>query len=92
MPARTSLVPAERIERYILLVRGHKTMLNADLAELYGVATKTLVQAVKRNLERLPSDFFVMRAFVALRGVLASHSQMRSKLLELERKYDQRSR
>lgn len=47
----------ERIERAILLIRGHKAMLDADLASLYGVRTKALNQAVKRNRERFPSDF-----------------------------------
>jgi len=41
------LVPVERIERSILVLRGHKVMLDADLADLYGVATKVLNQAVK---------------------------------------------
>ena len=54
---KTSPVPIERIERAILLIRGHKVMLDADLATLYEVPTKVLLQAVKRNLERFPSDF-----------------------------------
>jgi hypothetical protein len=45
------------IESKILLIRGQKVMLDADLAELYGVATKVLNQAVKRNTERFPEDF-----------------------------------
>jgi hypothetical protein len=52
-----SLIPTERIERAILFVRGEKVMLDADLAALYGVTVKALVQAVKRNLDRFPSDF-----------------------------------
>ena len=52
-----SLVPVELIEKKIYLIRGHKVMLDSDLAELYGVATKVLLQAVKRNLKRFPSDF-----------------------------------
>lgn len=52
-----NLLPIERIERLILLIRGHKVMLDADLAELYGVETRVLVQAVKRNLNRFPKDF-----------------------------------
>jgi hypothetical protein len=47
----------ERIERAILLIRGEKVMLDADLAALYGVATRVLVQAVKRNADRFPPDF-----------------------------------
>ena len=51
------LVPIERIEAKILLIRGQKIMLDKDLAELYGVETKVLIQAVKRNIERFPEDF-----------------------------------
>ena len=50
-------VPSERIAHSILLLRGQKVLLDADLAELYGVETRVLVQAVKRNLERFPEDF-----------------------------------
>ena len=53
-----SLVPVEIIQSKIYLIRGQKVMLDRDLAELYGVATKVLIQAVKRNLCRFPSDFF----------------------------------
>lgn len=64
-------VPSERIAHSILLLRGHKVLLDADLAELYGVETRVLVQAVKRNLERFPEDFmFQLDAgeFAALRS------------------------
>ena len=57
MVNKKSLIPVDRIEKAILLIRGQKIMLDADLAELYGVETKVLVQAVKRNLERFPEDF-----------------------------------
>jgi hypothetical protein len=50
-------VPIERIENRILLVRGHKVLIDADLAALYGVETRMLNQAVKRNAERFPADF-----------------------------------
>jgi hypothetical protein len=139
-----SLIPAERIERSILLIRGQKVMLDRDLAELYGVETRILVQAVKRNLRRFPPDFMfqlspqeledwrsqfvmsnpaakmglrrrpyafteqgvamlssvlhsdravdvniaIMRAFVRLRGMLASHADLARRLDESERKYD----
>lgn len=53
----TTLIPAARIERRILLLRGEKVMLDSDLAELYGVETKVLNQAVRRNPERFPGDF-----------------------------------
>ena len=53
----TSLVPVERIQKCIYVIRGRKVMLDSDLAGLYGVETKVLLQAVKRNIERFPSDF-----------------------------------
>lgn len=142
-PAEISaLVPIERITRAILLLRGHKVMLDADLAVLYGVETRELVQAVKRNIERFPDDFMfrltidefknlrsqsvissgyggrrtppyafteqgvamlsgvlkspravrvnveIMRAFVQLRQLLASHGELAKKLDALETRYD----
>lgn len=54
MPASSSALPlADRIRT----VRGHRVMLDAELAELYGVTTSALVQAVRRNPVRFPSDF-----------------------------------
>ena len=142
MAKTTALIPAERIERAILLVRGHKMMLDADLASLYGVETKALTRAVRRNADRFPEDFMfqltadefddlrrhfgtssswggrryapyafteqgvamlssvlrspravagnveIMRAFVRLRRVLASHADVARKLDALEKKYD----
>lgn len=46
-----------RIEKMIFIIRGVKVMLDNDLAELYGVETKNLNKAVKRNIERFPEDF-----------------------------------
>ena len=54
-----AIIPVEMIEKKILLIRGEKVMLDADLAELYGVETKILVRAVKRNVDRFPSDFMI---------------------------------
>jgi hypothetical protein len=54
---RPMAVQEAKIERAILLIRGEKVMLDADLAALYGVATRVLIQAVKRNAERFPPDF-----------------------------------
>ena len=51
------MVPVEQIQKSIFLIRGQKVLLDMDLAELYGVETRSLVQAVKRNIERFPSDF-----------------------------------
>jgi hypothetical protein len=141
MHENVGLVPPERIERSILLIRGHKVILDADLAALYGVETKQLIRAVKRNLPRFPDDFMfqlneeefenlrfhfgtssqwggrryapyafteqgvamlssvltvdahpvnieIMRAFVRLRRILASHADLARKLDSLEKKYD----
>ena len=142
MTSERSLIPAESIERRILLIRGQKVMLDIDLAELYGVPTKALNQAVKRNKDRFPPDFMfrlskeekaevvticdhlsnlrfspmlphaftehgilmlssvlhskravqvniaIMRAFVRLRELIASHKDLAKKLEELENKYD----
>src|ERR1041385_647921 len=139
----TNLVPIERIEKVIYLIRSEKVMLDRDLASLYGVETKMLNRAVKRNLKRFPSDFMfqltqdeadllrcqigtsktgrggrrflpyvfteqgvamlstvlnseraisvnieIMRAFVKLRQLLASNTELVRRLDELESKYD----
>jgi len=52
-----SLIPHEAIEGKILLIRGKKVMLDRDLASLYGVETRVLNQAVRRNIDRFPDDF-----------------------------------
>jgi phage regulator Rha-like protein len=52
-----SLIPIEKITSKICLIRKEKVMLDSDLAELYGVETKVLVQALKRNIDRFPKDF-----------------------------------
>ena len=54
---QSSLIPVERIEKAIYLIRGEKVMLDRDLAAMYGVPTKVFNQAVKRHKERFPSDF-----------------------------------
>jgi hypothetical protein len=54
--SKSSAAPAH-IERRILVMRGQKVMIDADLAALYGVTTSALVQAIKRNLDRFPEDF-----------------------------------
>jgi ORF6N domain len=57
MAKTRAIVPAGRIESRILLIRGHKVMLDLDLAELYQVGTKRLNEQVKRNKGRFPADF-----------------------------------
>lgn len=136
-------IPLERIEQAIIVIRGEKVLLDSDLAALYGVETKELLRAVRRNIGRFPKDFAyqltgkeftilkrqfgtssstwggrrtvpmvfteqgvamlssvlhsdravdvniaIMRAFVRLRQILASHADLARKLEELERKYD----
>jgi phage regulator Rha-like protein len=135
-------VPSETIENKILLIRGHKVILDADLAILYGVTTKRLNEQIKRNKERFPIDFMfritdeekkqvvaicdhlsnlkfshinphaftehgaimvanvlntrkaieislaVVRTFVKLRTMLASHKKLCHKLTELEGKIE----
>jgi len=65
----SALIPHERIERAILLVRGQKVILDKDLAALYGVATKVLVQAVKRNINRFPADFLLQLTWEEATGL-----------------------
>lgn len=55
--SQQSIVPVERIQNRILLIRGEKVMLDSDLAALYEVQTKVLIQAVKRHIDRFPDDF-----------------------------------
>ena len=54
---KQSLIPVERIEKAIYLIRGEKVMLDRDLAAMYGVPTKVFNQAVRRHQERFPADF-----------------------------------
>ena len=68
----------ERIEKRILILRGQKVMLSTDLAELYQVAPKVLVQTVKRNIERFPSDFMFQLDFQEV-------SRSRSQFVTLKR-------
>ena len=57
MKSKEIIVPQRRIENRIFVLRGHKGMLGPDLAELYGIETRVLMQGVKRNRERFPIDF-----------------------------------
>jgi hypothetical protein len=69
MADERSPIPAEIIEQHIFLIRGQKVMLDYDLAKLYGVATKSINQAVKRNLKRFPGDFMLQLTFQEVRGL-----------------------
>lgn len=57
MNESNEIIPAERLDRSILVIRGQKVMLDSDLADIYSVPTKALNQAVKRNADRFPADF-----------------------------------
>jgi len=73
----STIHPPVRIENTILVIRGEKVMLDADLAELYGVETKVLIQAVKRNIDRFPADFMFQltkEEFGHLKGEVGSTS------------------
>lgn len=59
MAHELSLIPPERIEKSILLIRNERVLLDRDLAALYDVETRVLIQAVKRNLSRFPEDFMI---------------------------------
>ena len=54
---RTAVLPIEHTLKSILMFRGHKVLLDEDLAALYGVPTGVLVQAVRRNISRFPAEF-----------------------------------
>ena len=71
MKTKLHPIPQELIETRIFLVRGHKVMLGPHLAELYGIETRVLMQAVKRNSNRFPGDFM----FPLTRGEIQSMSQ-----------------
>ena len=59
---KTALIAIEAIATRIVVLRGQRVMLDADLAALYGVTTKRLNEQVRRNLERFPSDFMFQLA------------------------------
>ena len=68
----------ERIENAIVFIRGHKVMLDRDLAELYGVETGVLLQSVRRNLNRFPTDFM-------LQLTVQENAALRSQIVALKR-------
>ncbi len=73
------MLPVENITNKIYFIRDHKVMLDRDLAELYGVETKALKQAVRRNIKRFPEDFmFVL--------TIMRNSLLRSQFVTLEGK------
>jgi len=87
MNIMASLVPAERIEDRIFLMRGQKVMLDRDLARLYEVPTKVLNQAVNRHVQRFPSDFMFRLTMKEARAWLAFEMRKcsRSQIVTLKR-------
>ena len=59
--AQKTVMPLQSVANRIRVLRGHRVILDSDLAELYGVPTKALTQAVKRNADRFPADFMFIR-------------------------------
>lgn len=141
MKNKHSVIPIERIQRVILFIRGHKVILDKDLAVFYGITTSNLNKAVSRNIDRFPDDFMIeltndeftnlkfhfgtsswggtrklprafteqgvamlssvlrskqavrvnieiMRTFVKLREMIATHKDLAKRLNNLEKKYD----
>ena len=62
-------IPAERVARAIVLVRGHRVLLDRDLGVLYGVETRVLNQAVRRNIARFPPDFMFVLSREEIRDI-----------------------
>jgi hypothetical protein len=87
MSKTTSLIPVERIEQSIILIRGHKVMLDRDLPYLYGVPTKVLNQAVKRHQDRFPEDFMFQLTMEEARvwWIEVKGSSLRSQTVTLKR-------
>ncbi len=81
----SNLVPVEHVERCILLVRGHKVMLDSDLAKLYAVSVKAFNQAVKRNLFRFPDDFMFQLSWEEAQELAARNAASRSQIVTLKR-------
>src|SRR5260221_13426222 len=72
---KTSPLTTDQVDGSILVIRGHKVLLDEQLAAFYGVETKVLVQAVKRNVSRFPEDFMFelnREEWVALRSQFAA--------------------
>ena len=69
MKRKLPIIPTESLEKRILTLRGEKVILDLDLAEVYGVTTKALNQAVKRNAERFPADFARLGVFLKMHAL-----------------------
>jgi phage regulator Rha-like protein len=72
----SSMIPVERIEKTIYVIRGEKVMLDSDLAKLYGVTTKRLNEQIKRNRRRFPEDFMFQLTSDEAKSTQSSRSQI----------------
>src|SRR5260370_37904112 len=83
----SDLGPLAQLAHRIVLLRGQKVMLSSDLAELYGVETRALLQAVKRNLDRFPGDFMFQLTWDEVAGLHSTpHTRVsRSRIVILNR-------
>lgn len=79
------IMPIERIENKIFLIRGQKVMLDRDLAELYGVPTKRLNEQVRRNLKRFPEDFMFQLTKDEVNSLIFHSGNSRSQFATLKR-------
>jgi hypothetical protein len=77
MPKTQAIVPVDRIESSILLIRSHRVMLDSDLAELYQVSTKRLNEQIKRNKRRFPHDFMFKLTAMEKAEVVANCDHLR---------------
>lgn len=78
MPANTATILTKQIETHILMLRGHRIILDADLSALYGVTTKRLNEQVKRNKERFPIDFMFQLTSAEKQEVVANCDHLSS--------------
>ena len=74
-PTKKEIIPLEVVAQKIFVLRGRRVMLDRDLADLYGVETRVLNQAVKRNSDRFPEDFMFQLSMEEARAVYLSRSQ-----------------
>ena len=84
-----SLIPMEIIEQKIFLIRGQKVMLDRDLAQLYGVETRVLNQAVRRNIDRFPADFMFSLTrdeIIRISQFVISSTQIRNETLKFAKR------
>ena len=77
-------IPTESVESSILLIRSHKVILDRTLAKLYGVSTKVLNQAVKRNPQRFPPDFMFQLTMEEAKALVPARERLRSQIVTLK--------